>query len=223
MVQWYNFITFDIVGDLGLGESFNCLQDTNLHPWVALIFSHFKASTFLASVKFYPFLESLLRRCIPTSLLNKQRTHYQFVVEKIARRVNLETPREDFMTNILNANDNGKQEMTVEEITSTFNILIVAGSETTATVLSGITNYLIQNDEPLQKLKDEVRGFFKAEKDITLAAVAKLPYLNAVIQEGLRLCPPVPAGLPRLVPPGGDTVCGVWLPEDVSRVHNISS
>ncbi len=36
-------------------------------------------------------------------------------------------------------------------------------------------------------------------------------YLNAVIEEGLRIAPPFPAGLPRVVPPGGDTVCGEWL------------
>lgn len=36
-------------------------------------------------------------------------------------------------------------------------------------------------------------------------------YLNAVIEEGLRVAPPFPAGLPRVVPLGGDTVCGEWL------------
>ncbi|KAK5656844.1 hypothetical protein OQA88_4392 [Cercophora sp. LCS_1] len=42
-----------------------------------------------------------------------------------------------------------------------------------------------------------------------------LPCLNAVLKEGLRLCPPFPWILPRVIPDeeGGDkTICGTWLP-----------
>ena len=42
--------------------------------------------------------------------------------------------------------------------------------------------------------------------------MVNLPYLNACIEETLRIHPPVPAGPPRSVPPGGDTVDGQWIP-----------
>ncbi|KAL9107432.1 MAG: hypothetical protein Q9187_008427, partial [Circinaria calcarea] len=203
IVRWYNYTTFDIIGDLCLGQSFNCLQESALHPWVALIFSHFKASSFMASVKFYPILSSLLRRCIPKSVMKKQQGHFQFAVERIDRRMNMETQRDDIMTDILQHNSKG--DMTVGEFRATFNILLIAGSETTATVLSGITNYLVQNRSVLAVLVNEVRRSFSSDAAINFDTVQKLPYLNAVIEEGLRLCPPVPAGLPRIVPAGGDT------------------
>ncbi len=214
IVQWYNYTTFDIIGDLGLGQSFDCLQQSTLHPWVAMIYNFFKVSTYLATVRFYPSIEFLLRKCIPKSALKMQRDHYQLVVDRVDRRMNLETQRDDFMSQLLKHND--KTGMSVDEIRSTFNTLIVAGSETTATVLSGITNYLVQNTGVLQKLVQEIRGPFEEEKNITIGSLQTLAYLNAVIEEGLRLCPPVPAGLPRVVPAGGDTVCGQWLPEHVS-------
>ena len=108
------------------------------------------------------------------------------------------------------------QRMSLPEIESTFSLLIVAASETTATTLSGITNYLIQTPPVMQSLVTEIRGAFETEQDINMDSVRELPYLGAVIFEGLRLCNPLPVSLPRLVPPGGDTVCGQWLPGKVS-------
>ena len=213
IVSWYNFTTFDIVGDLGLGQSFDCLEKSALHPWVALIFNHFKVSAFIATVRFYPLISWLLMKCVPHSMRKIQKDHFQLAVDRINARMNLETERVDFMTNVLKHND--EKGMSIGEIHATFNILIIAGSETTATVLSGITNYLVRDSNVLQKLVNEVRGSFSKEEDLTLAALQQLPYLNATIEEGLRLCPPIPAGLPRLVPQGGDTVCGHWLPEYV--------
>ena len=34
MVRWYNFTTFDVLGDLAFGESFGCLRSGGYHPWV---------------------------------------------------------------------------------------------------------------------------------------------------------------------------------------------
>lgn len=216
IVSWYNFTTFDIIGDLGLGQSFDCLKESALHPWVALIFNHFKVSSLLASVRHYPLASWLLMKCVPQKMRKMQKEHFQLAADRVDARMSLETERADFMTNVLKHND--EKGMSIGEIHTTFNILIAAGSETTATVLSGITNYLVRDSDVLQKLVDEVRSSFSKDEDVTLAALQRLTYLNATIEEGLRLCPPVPAGLPRLVPSGGDTVCGQWLPEHVCLI-----
>ena len=201
------------MGDLGFGEPFNCLEDSKYHPWVSLISNHFKASALVASVRFYPLLDSLLMKCLPKSMMKLQRDHYQLAVDKIHRRLNSEVERPDFISHVIRNNDS--KGMSISEIEATFNIIIVAGSETTATTLSGITNYLVRNHDKLDILTREIRDSFKSERDMTLDALRDCAYLNAVVQEGLRLCPPVPAGLPRLVPEGGDTVCGEWLPGGV--------
>jgi cytochrome P450 len=41
----------------------------------------------------------------------------------------------------------------------------------------------------------------------------QLPYLDAVIKEGLRCFPPIPMSFPRYVPTGGRSIDGVWIPE----------
>lgn len=44
------------------------------------------------------------------------------------------------------------------------------------------------------------------------ASFDDLPFLDAVVSEGLRCFPPIPMSLPRVVPRGGRTVDGFYLP-----------
>jgi cytochrome P450 len=212
IAPWLMFTTFDIFGDLGFGESFDCLQNSHYHPWIALLFASVKAAAFVAAARFYPWIEYALMKCIPPSLKEKQRNHFNQIVDKVRRRLNYEVERPDIMSHVIRDDEDSKQGLPLDEINVTFMVLTTAGSETTATVLTGIMNYLIQCPEKLDKVVAEIRGQFQAETDITLEALRNSSYLNAVINEGLRLCTPIPWVLPRQVPPGGGTVCGVWLP-----------
>lgn len=92
----------------------------------------------------------------------------------------------------------------------------MAGSETTATLLAGVTYLLLSNPDTLKKLTDEVRTTFKEESDITMTSVNQLTYMLACLNEALRVYPPVPTGLPRVVPRGGRSVLERYVPQDVS-------
>lgn len=107
--------------------------------------------------------------------------------------------------------------MSRDEILSTLGFIIVGGSETSATTLTGIFNHLSRRPEITTRLYKEIRDRFKEEKDIVIDAIHDLPYLQAVLDEGLRICNPIPGGLPREVPEGGDTYAGVFLPGGVSN------
>lgn len=102
--------------------------------------------------------------------------------------------------------------MTRDEIISNATILILAGSETTATVLSGATYLLHQNPEKLAILQKEVREAFSSIDDITLLSSSKLPYLHAVLEETMRCYPPAADNLPRVTPSEGAMVAGEWVP-----------
>ena len=75
---------------------------------------------------------------------------------------------------------------------------------------------LIWNPQCYAKLTHEIRSTFANEEAITFNAIVDLPYLNACIEEVLRVHPPVPAGPPRVVPPGGDFIDGHWVPGGVT-------
>jgi cytochrome P450 len=85
-----------------------------------------------------------------------------------------------------------------------------------------LTYYLCRTPEVYKKLKDEVRGRFETADEITSPS-ATFPYLNAVIQEALRIYPPVPIGLPRITPKGGETVAGVFVPGGVGFIPAATS
>lgn len=92
-------------------------------------------------------------------------------------------------------------------------LLIIAGSETTATLLSGAMFLLLTHPEALAKLTDEVRSSFSSDGEITLLSVGNLSYMLACLNESLRQYPPVASGLPRLSPKGGALVDGRFVAE----------
>lgn len=110
------------------------------------------------------------------------------------------------------------QTISFEELTSNAFVLIVAGSETTATLLSAATFFLATNPASLAKLNEEVRSAFQSEDQIDMLSVQNLKYLSAVLDESMRCYPPVPSSSPRMIGEGGDTIIGEFIPEGVSKV-----
>lgn len=184
ITKWFNFITFDIIGDLTFGEPFNCLRDSGYHPWVSFIFQAVKAQTFMRCLSLYPGLAAYIKPLLPKELMRRRMEHHEMSKAKVHRRLQIKTDRPDFMTFILRYND--ERGLTQAEIEADAFILLAAGSETTATLLCGCTFYLATNPAKLEILCNEIRGAFRAERDITLLAVSKLSYLSAVLEESLR-------------------------------------
>ena len=54
IAKWFNCVTFDIIGDLGFGEPFDCLKNGAYHPWVSMIFDAFKMLAFAAASSLLP-------------------------------------------------------------------------------------------------------------------------------------------------------------------------
>lgn len=78
----------------------------------------------------------------------------------------------------------------------------VAGSDTVAIPLRSVLYYVLSDAAVYARLIQELEG---AHLSIPVAwnEARRLPYLDAVIQEALRIHPPVGLGPERIVPPGG--------------------
>lgn len=109
------------------------------------------------------------------------------------------------------------QNISFEQLSSNALILVLAGSETTATTLSGATYLLLNHPNVLQKVTQEVRSSFKSADEITINSVTKLSYMLAVLNETLRLYPPVVSGLIREVPDCGCQIASEHVPSGASR------
>jgi cytochrome P450 len=206
------FFTFDVIGNLTFGEPFGCLADGGYHEWVAAIFKNVKASSFYRAAGYYPLLSKALKRFIPSGLRIRRQRHHALTVAKVRRRQERKVEHADFLTGFLQPGADASD----DEMIATARLLIIAGSETTATLLSGMTYLVCKHPKVLEKLTDEVRSTFSSETEINLTGANKLRYMLACLDEGMRMYPPVPATFPRNVPPEGDFVGDAWIPGGVS-------
>jgi cytochrome P450 len=94
-------------------------------------------------------------------------------------------------------------------------IQIIAGSDTTATIIRVAMLYLMSTPRAYRALQAEIDAGIRSGRvssPVTSAEAQDMPYLQAVIIETLRLYPPF-NGLPfKTVPPQGDTINGRHVP-----------
>ncbi|GLA44092.1 hypothetical protein AnigIFM63309_002353 [Aspergillus niger] len=76
-----------------------------------------------------------------------------------------------------------------------------------------MVNHLLSYSESLERLQRELDGANLTRPYPQWSEVRDLPYLDACIQEAARLHPPFALPLERIVPRGGVTVLGHYLPE----------
>lgn len=90
--------------------------------------------------------------------------------------------------------------------------ITIAGSEGTATALAGATFLLLRHPGHYQRAVDEVRREFHTEAEMTSSGIcARVPFIEAVLQEAMRLYPPVSITMPRRVPEGGAIIDGRFV------------
>jgi len=207
---WYNYTTFDLIGDLAFGETFGCLEDSSCHEWVQFVLDYFYSATLLQVVhRFYP-LNKALYLLLPATLLENRRRHTCMALEKVRRRIRTKSSRPDFISHMLKSAEANL--ITITEVEKQASIIILAGGETSSVALTFATYYLCKNPEVLTKLHAEVRAKYSGENDITPQSVNQLPYLNAIIQEALRLHPPICNGFPRETPEEGAIIDNHFVP-----------
>ena len=105
---------------------------------------------------------------------------------------------DDIITLLLGARYDDETPMSDHEIRDQLITLMFAGNETTAAALTWAFHWLFHNDGPRQRLLDELAPL---GRDPEPEALAKLPYLQAVCHESLRLRPIVPHVLRLLKKP----------------------
>ena len=136
--------------------------------------------------------------------------------DKVDRRIASKSDHPDFLSHIIKNKDGVS--MPIQELYANSTLIVLAGSESTASGLAGITFHLLKHPESLKKAIAEIRSAFTTEDEIEPDTVKRLPYLAAMVSEGLRMYPPFPEGLPRLTPRQGAVICGQWVPGGVSSI-----
>jgi cytochrome P450 len=135
-------------------------------------------------IRFFRFIPFM-----PDTVMKQREIHKDFSKNRVEKRLANPNPRPDIW-GLTMSHEEGKG-LTKPEMYGNCRVFMSAGTETTATLLSGLTYYLLQNPAKMSKLVHEIRSAFQTKEDITIEKLQSLQYLFACLEEGLRMYPPV--------------------------------
>jgi cytochrome P450 len=140
-------------------------------------------------------------------LVAKKLKFGDFALQQAGERTKTTTERKDFYHYMLEAEDpDTRSKYSQQELWGEASVLIVAGTDTSATVLASTFYYLNSNPKALERARREVWEAFPSGdvEDIRSGpALSSCHYLRACLDESMRMTPPVPGIFPRLVLAGG--------------------
>ncbi|KAL5529670.1 hypothetical protein ACEPAG_5655 [Sanghuangporus baumii] len=215
LAEWMSSFTYDFMGDLVFGGGFEFMRDGDDKGFKRILEQTMRATGYLEHI---PWIIGLIDYLdlIPED----SKRFFEFGSNCINKRKEKGSIRKDLFYFITNEDKLEDVEVPPDQVTNDIYAAIVAGADTTATVLGGIFYYLLTHREAYERLKAEVDSAFPLGEGDPLDSVklAAIPYLNAVINETLRLQPAVPTALQRspLKGSGGKLVAGRFIPENTA-------
>jgi len=235
--QWLQFFAFDVIGEITWSKRLGFVEgNTDVDNIISFLRRFFD---YVAPVGQMPVLDSLLwknpivlfaqrigldKRVHPVTLFAMKRSHERASqVEKI-KRFGLSADEKanpqgiDLLSRFAQAShDHAFMDDT--RILATCTSIIFAGSETTAISLAAIFYFLAHHPSVYTALLHELDTAARTgtiaprpDKTVSWSEAQQLPYLDAVIQESLRLHPAPGLILERVVPPQGMHILDHFIP-----------
>ncbi|KAG6007592.1 hypothetical protein E4U21_005790 [Claviceps maximensis] len=214
---WFNFLAFDVIGDLAFGAPFGMLAkgadvaEIRSTPDSAPVYAPAieilnRRGEVSATLGCYPQLKPYAK-WIPDAFFSRGLAAVQDLAGIAIARVKarIETPpkveRKDLLACLMEGKDNDGKPLAREELTAEALTQLIAGSDTTSNSSCALMNYLIQNPRVHEKLQKEVDAAIPAGVEVpTFDMVRDLEYLAWVIDETLRHHCTSGIGLPRQIP-----------------------
>ncbi|KAK7218721.1 hypothetical protein V2G26_006724 [Clonostachys chloroleuca] len=183
----FNYYSFDVMGDLAFGRSFNMLRYGAAHKYMKSSHDNMLTATaFTAEVAY--------------------RTGEAKTGEPPT------TP--DIFSWLLNGFENLDHPTPQDEVNlvGDEHLVVVAGSDLRAASITCLFYQLALHPRIMADLQTEIDRFYTEYEHPSHHGLSKLEYLNACIDESLRLYPPVPSGLLRISSPQGCHIGDLFIP-----------
>ncbi|KAM5360831.1 hypothetical protein ACJA88_014694 [Fusarium oxysporum] len=204
------------ISDVILGEKFGGLENGQCRPIIAAIPCLARAFTSAVELTQYPGIRYMMNtfwtwfnrapKSPKTPMTVPKQTESHIKENKPISRI-LDGPEDQRLSPV------EKEAITMA--------LIIAGSETTATLLAGSIYLLLKHHVYLKRLTSTLRTQFHTSSDMTLSALKEQQYLNAILKESLRLYPPAPGNLFRRTEKEGHVVMGEVIPSNTTLTMNL--
>ncbi|PSN70531.1 cytochrome P450 [Corynespora cassiicola Philippines] len=227
MTRWYNLATFDLIADLCYGKSLQGLASGKSNRWIDKIETMMKVMPTLLLITSSPIFGTLFNLAFGSKLKKSREEHQEYAASLAMDRIQgkEQADRGDFMDYMLRSRGQAHQ-LTDPELIANSDLIMIAGSETTATLLCAVTYWLLKTPDVYKKATAEVRAAFARCEDITFKeASVRLPYTLACLNEALRIFPSIPLALLRQTLPGAPTsIAGHLIPPQTRvGVHQLAA
>lgn len=139
----------------------------------------------------------------------------EFAVRETAKRKENPGGKRDIISRLFEQHEKMPDEFSYGDVVSMATSNVNAGSDTTAAVMRAMIYHLLRNPSAKASFLaeiDEARREGRLSNPVKYEEAMKLKYLQAVMNEGLRIHPAVGISLPRVVPPGGTHLAGHYIP-----------
>ncbi|KAL0580842.1 hypothetical protein V5O48_001133, partial [Marasmius crinis-equi] len=201
IAEWLSFFSYDFMGDMAFRAGFELMRDGDKNGLWKIMESGITVQSYAGQVTW---LGPLFNR-LPGLGSSAQKLR-EFVGRIVKDRVQngTELEGEDLSTYLLDEKSSDPKPLPLDIYAAEAFLAVVAGSDTAAT------------------LRAEMDSSFPPEHGVAphedTAKLATMPFLNAVINEALRLQPPVPTGLQRASEPGsgGKMVGSIFVSEETA-------
>ncbi|KAL2827913.1 cytochrome P450 [Aspergillus pseudoustus] len=196
----FRCMTLDTISDFAFGKSSHALQLDNFQSSTFEAIE--KANNTVVFFQYLPLIHRLIQwatSCnisfVPNGFKELARSAEEGVRD--LHQVGLWTMFKDMVSR---AEKSGGAPLTADHLVAEGMLMIVAGTDTTAASLSVTLHSLLQQPDAYKRLQEEIQTIMPAmHSRPTIQALDALPFLDACLKEGLRICSPVQCRLPREV------------------------
>ncbi|KAG4436051.1 Cytochrome P450 monooxygenase aba1 [Cadophora sp. M221] len=220
------FFTLDVITRLAFGQEFNYLKDeTDHYNFLGSIHDLWPQMSTSADI---PWIRKVLFSSFFLKLLGPKTTDKKgfgplmgVAEHHVGKRFAPDAKNQQDMLGSMMKHGLTQKECEVEGL-----FMVIAGTESTASAIRSVLVHTMTCPRVYQKLKAEIDDAVRmgrVSEPIGIEQAKSLPYLQAVIYEGIRMRPPLLGLLPKVVPAGGDEFHGQYVPANTAICMNMSS
>jgi cytochrome P450 len=212
LAEWTRYWAMDTLSGIAFSEDLGFMADRkDVEGTFAAIGKQIDHWTFWNPL---PQLERLVfKNAYMLSIVRPSTAVARLAARKMEGRLNSERkiPQHDLLSQYLMASEKHPEELDRASVLGLTISTINAGADTTANTLALTLYQLARDPSKYKKLERELSTANLSEPP-KLAELNKLPYLDAVIKESMRLNPIFDGPMERLVPPDGLDIAGMQIP-----------
>ncbi|KAH8203627.1 hypothetical protein TruAng_002157 [Truncatella angustata] len=215
---WTNYLAFDIMGQVGFGKEFGGVKSGQEHPAIKGVHDHMNI---LGIVSHVPWLLNIASR-IPGATAGYA-PFFNWCASEIKAKQKIwttEQPPSDIISWLIKAFEEKDISASPSEaaLHEDARVVIVAGSETTATTLVSVLFYLVKHPDIYRKLQRQVDSVMPSMDDWTYDKTKSIIFIDDIINETLRLKPALLTGSYRMTPPEGIQVDEQYIPGNTNVI-----